>query len=532
MIPISIVSRIHNPVAGRALFPAALLLAWLCAGVAGVAGAASQRAADSMRFSEEWDEPLRLLRSLPVQEYGFVRSAFTFGEHCLLAIADRRTLHGADGLTVILRLMADPRAARSIPLLKVMHPELAALFGGGRISLEQYRNPEKEARLIELLRGNQEKWMRPIGELEERAGLLEDIEGHFAIIPRENVWLSPLEFQGTRRIEPAAAEILDAWNQLKAAIRADDAKAGEMTARRLVEAVHAAAEQRGIALPKLSLDVAYHRHNPFKKAALFYLLAAVLYGAAWVAGRPAVAWGGYGLLALGFAFHAVGLGMRWVLSGRAPLSNMFESFTFTVGGMVLLALIFERVTRLRLVGMGGAILGFIFMVLAFKAPIFDSKIRPLMPALHSSWLTYHVVTILLSYSAFALSFFIGVFYLLKDMAFGGDATRNRLMRRLPTLETLDGFNYRIIGVGFPLLTLGIVFGAVWAATAWGRPWGFDPKETWSAITWLIYAGYFHVRLLAGWKGRRAAWIALIGFAAVLFTYVGVNYLLPSLHSYA
>src|SRR5690606_622827 len=121
------------------------------------------------------------------------------------------------------------------------------------------------------------------------------------------------------------------------------------------------------------------------------------------------------------------------------------------------------------------------------------------PALQSSWLTYHVVTIMLSYSAFALSAFVGVAYLAKDYLFKGDGSRNVIAARLPKLESMDVFNYRIIGVGFPLLTLGIVFGAVWAATAWGRPWGFDPKETWSAITWLIYAIYLHVRYLAGWK---------------------------------
>jgi cytochrome c-type biogenesis protein CcsB len=114
---------------------------------------------------------------------------------------------------------------------------------------------------------------------------------------------------------------------------------------------------------------------------------------------------------------------------------------------------------------------------------------------------------------------------------GGDEGRSLLARRLPTLKAMDVFNFRIVGVGFPLLTIGIIFGAVWAATAWGRPWGFDPKETWSAITWLIYAIYLHVRYLAGWSGKRAAIVAVVGFLAVMFTYLGVNYLLPGLHSY-
>jgi cytochrome c-type biogenesis protein CcsB len=138
---------------------------------------------------------------------------------------------------------------------------------------------------------------------------------------------------------------------------------------------------------------------------------------------------------------------------------------------------------------------------------------------------------MLSYSAFALSFLISLTYLFKR-ATGGDGSGARWVQRLPSLDTLDSFNYQIVAIGFPLLTVGIFTGAVWAATAWGRPWAFDPKETWSAVTWLVYGIFLHTRLLAGWKGSRSAVLGVIGFAAVLFTYLGVNYLLPGLHSYA
>src|SRR5690606_28631124 len=123
-------------------------------------------------------------------------------------------------------------------------------------------------------------------------------------------------------------------------------------------------------------------------------------------GRRLMSVGGTVLLALGFAAQLAGTIARWLIAGRAPLSNMYESFTFAVGGMILFALIFEWIYRTRLAGLGGSIFGFIFMVIAHKAPIFYEDIRPLMPALQSSWLTYHVVTIMLSYSAFALSFFV------------------------------------------------------------------------------------------------------------------------------
>ncbi len=187
--------------------------------------------------------------------------------------------------------------------------------------------------------------------------------------------------------------------------------------------------------------------------------------------------------------------------------------------------------RTKIAGFGAGVLGFIFMVIAHKAPIFSTEIRPLMPALQSSWLTYHVATIMLSYSAFALSFFISLCYLAKDIL-GGDESSIGLVKKIPSLQDLDIYNYKVIAVGFPLLTIGIILGAVWAATAWSRPWGFDPKETWSAITWVVYAIYLHIRFMRGWKGRRAALLAILGFACVMFTYLGVNYLLPGLHSYA
>jgi cytochrome c-type biogenesis protein CcsB len=292
-----------------------------------------------------------------------------------------------------------------------------------------------------------------------------------------------------------------------------------------------AAASKDKRLPPLALELFYYSHQPFRNAAVFYLFSAMFFTAALLLARQSLAWVGLGLLGVGFIEHVLGLSIRWILAERGPFSNMYESFVFAIGGMIFVALILEGSRMVRLAGLGASILGFIFMVIAHKAPIFDSQIRPLVPALQSSWLTYHVVTIMLSYSAFALSFFVSVLYLVKDGILGGDSGTNLLARRLPSLHTLDVFNYRIIAIGFPLLTLGIVIGAIWAATAWGRPWGFDPKETWSAITWLIYAVYLHIRFMAGWGGRAFAVISIIGFAAVLFTYFGVNYLLPGLHSY-
>lgn len=174
------------------------------------------------------------------------------------------------------------------------------------------------------------------------------------------------------------------------------------------------------------------------------------------------------------------------------------------------------------------------------------------PALKSQWLTFHVITAILAYGAFAVAFGLGVMYLLKyrlapvnaDKAHNLDKANKEnkenkaseetagFISRFPPLDTLDELAYRVVGFAFPLLSLCIITGAIWANYAWGTYWSWDPKETWSLITWIIYAGYLHARLMYGWKGKRAAWMAVFGFAAVLFTFFGVNYFLPGLHSYA
>lgn len=494
---------------------------------------ASARAAEAldMSLSPEWTVATEPLRRLPVQDMGFVRTGYTLAGNYLSAIAGTRRAGGGDAFEVVINMLRQGEEARDIQLIKLSHPELVRLFGSPRISLNEWRDEAKRDAMIALYKSDQEKWQKALNEIEYRAGLIENFEDIFAIVPRTGEWMTPTVAATAPNLDSIDRKIIDEWGKFRAALRTDDATAGGAAARELAQAVEAAATRSGADNTKLDLDYFYHSHQPFRNSSVFYLFAALFYSAALLLARPALNWVGLGLLALGFAEQVVGVTVRWMLADRAPLSNMYESFTFAIGGMVLVALALEVTRSVKMAGLAASVLGFAFMVIAHKAPIFDSQIRPLMPALQSTWLTYHVVTIMLSYSAFALSFFVALVFLGKALLLGGDAGTNVVAKRLPDLNTLDVFNYRIIAIGFPLLTLGIVFGAVWAATAWGRPWGFDPKETWSAITWLIYAIYLHVRFLSGWSGQRSAWLAVLGFLAVLFTYLGVNYLLPGLHSY-
>ncbi len=204
---------------------------------------------------------------------------------------------------------------------------------------------------------------------------------------------------------------------------------------------------------------------------------------------------------------------------QAPLSNRYESLVFFSWSLPAVGLV---AFRKNLQGWLGAVVAMMAcLLLAYASFGADADIRPLMPALKSNWLLIHVMTAFLGYAAFAVAFGAALLYLVKD---------KHHQAKLPALPLLDRLMYRATMLGFLLLTLGILTGAVWAETAWGKYWSWDPKETWSLITWLIYASMLHARLLKGWQGRRIAWLALLGFLAVIFTYLGVNYL-PSLHAY-
>lgn len=231
------------------------------------------------------------------------------------------------------------------------------------------------------------------------------------------------------------------------------------------------------------------------------------------------------LLVAVWVVHTAAIGLRWVESyqmgiGHAPLSNLYESLVF-FGWTIALALILARLKfHADIVVLLGLPLVFVTMASTF---LLDHTIKPLIPALQSNWLVAHVLTCFLGYAGFAVSFVAALLLLLSRSS-------KSMAKYLPSAHLLDEIVYRSVLVGFPLLTVGIITGAAWADFAWGSYWSWDPKETWSLVTWLVYSAFLHARLARGWSGTRAAFLSVCGFAAVLFTYFGVNYL-PGLHSY-
>ncbi|MBS1127086.1 MAG: ResC/HemX-like cytochrome c [Nitrospirae bacterium] len=233
------------------------------------------------------------------------------------------------------------------------------------------------------------------------------------------------------------------------------------------------------------------------------------------------------LVAIGFALHTGNIVARYVLSGHIPIANLHEASSFFSWCIVLLFFYLEYRYKLGL--LGSFIMPVVF-ILMLSSSMLPRKIEPLSPVLQSYWLGIHTVLAFIGDAAFAMAFGIGLMYLIqehyvKSKHIGG------LFRKLPSLQTLDEINYRLITIGFPFLTLAIITGALWAESAWGSYWRWDPKEVWSLITWFIYASVLHVRLTVGWRGKRAAILSIIGFCAVLFTFFGVNLLLKGLHRF-
>lgn len=222
------------------------------------------------------------------------------------------------------------------------------------------------------------------------------------------------------------------------------------------------------------------------------------------------------------------LANRAYLGGRMPVSNMYESITFAMGAFAIVSLVFEAIYRRGWIGVGASFAGWFLMMMANSMSLQARKVEPLVAVLNSVWLNFHVTSLLISYSCFLLAFVASVLFLIKD------ATGNR-PGMLPRAETFEYLTYRAVQIGWPLLTLGIFLGAVWANTAWGSFWSWDPKETWALITWLTYTVYLHLRINLGWNGHKSVIASMFGFIMVIVTYFGVSYL-PGLaggmHSYA
>ncbi|GAB4344398.1 MAG: c-type cytochrome biogenesis protein CcsB [Candidatus Abyssubacteria bacterium] len=236
-------------------------------------------------------------------------------------------------------------------------------------------------------------------------------------------------------------------------------------------------------------------------------------------------------LLVGLVVITAAILIRWQQAGRPPFSNMYESLILFAWAIALIYLTLELIYKIRIAGVLAAILA---VTAIAAASFFDSTIEPLMPALQSDWLFYHVLTCFIGYAAFAISAAASIVYLILKAKGKVPAQKSEASELVRALES---FNYESVRFGFLFLLVGIITGAVWANESWGTYWSWDPKETWSLITWIIYAIMIHFKYVSGRFGIRDintfnAVCSLVGFLAVIFTYFGVNFVLTGLHSYA
>jgi cytochrome c-type biogenesis protein CcsB len=237
----------------------------------------------------------------------------------------------------------------------------------------------------------------------------------------------------------------------------------------------------------------------------------------------------------GVTAHAVAVIARGFAVDRAPWGNMYEFVTaltcfaaiFFIGVMV----------RYRAWALGVFVMGAVVIALGLAETVIFTPVGDLVPALQSYWLSIHVTAMTVATGVFFVSGALGIVYLMVDrynrrVAAGRAAPGNGIVRRLPSLDQLDRLAYRTVVFGFPIWTFGVIAGAIWADQAWGRYWGWDPVETWAFITWVIYASFLHARATAGWRGRRAHYVQLLGFVSLTFNMLVVQVFVTGLHSYA
>ena len=245
---------------------------------------------------------------------------------------------------------------------------------------------------------------------------------------------------------------------------------------------------------------------------------------------------GIALMILGTALHTAGVVLRGIAASRVPWANMYE---FSITGALFVVFIFLVALTIKDVRLIATFVsGFVLLILGAATSVFYVEVKSLMPALQSYWLVIHVVVAVLATAFFNIAAGLSIAYLLKSAGWleksKSKAVQSvkRILQLFPSLESLERLAYRFNIIGFILWSFTLIAGAIWAERAWHRYWGWDTKEVWTFIIWVIYAGYLHANATRGWTGKRSAWLSLIGFAAILFNFTVVNLFFKGLHVYS
>jgi cytochrome c-type biogenesis protein CcsB len=334
-------------------------------------------------------------------------------------------------------------------------------------------------------------------------------------------WSSIIAPEGYGEEQVAATKA--AWNAVLTAFRNNDPAAFDTAAVQLKAQMASLNPEMELSPAMMEKEVKFYHSRPFLKSWIYYLVAFFAFLLAFQFRNKVTISIGCIAFALGYFYNSYGFITRSIIAGHPSVSNMYESVIFVSFGLITIALVFELIYRQLWFVTAGSFFGVILIVMADLMP-FDSNIDPLVPVLKSNyWLIVHVMTITLSYSAFALA--LGLAHIVLIMYFFRS-------KKEATIDTLSLFLYRVLQVGIVLLAAGTILGGVWAAESWGRFWGWDPKETWSLISLLGYLAILHARYTNWLKNIGTAVCAVLGFWLILMTWYGVNFILGTgLHSY-
>lgn len=511
------------------------------------------------------NESTKELGYLPVQDAGRVKPYESFARETLQLVYGSESFQGRPAVEVVTTWMLVPQHWDDQKIIQVNHRGLKEALklnpDEKYFSANELLSSERLSLVMQELAGQREgkaklnPYFQAVQRLEGQIGVYQAIRGgempHVAppkqgsaaanlegvagmpLAPKkpQNQWLAIRDLDG--ELQQKFMAMTKAFIQslpLDGKSSAEASAGGVGSLKLAVDEFKTAAKAQNPELypseKTISAEVHYKNFHPFKIAWILYLVAALCMGVAWQTGRKLIYRLGWVIMVAAFLVHSYGFGLRMYLTGRPPVSNMYESVVWVSWGALLFAMIFEAIYRRRMVAVAGNIVGVICLVVADMAPtILDPSLQPLEPVLRSNlWLTVHVLTITISYSAFFLAWMlsnIGLFFILR-----GESVNSDRMREL--VQSV----YRTLQVGIVLLAAGIILGGVWADYSWGRFWGWDPKETWALIALLGYLAMLHGRLV-GWIRNFGMMVAsIVAFNLVIMAWYGVNYVLGAgLHSY-
>ena len=483
-------------------------------------------------------DPLEALRSLAVQDGGRFKPFEVYARESLSYVTGRARNSKEDAVLVVLKWLRDPDGTKAEALLDVGHQGLREALGlpvpadetNTKMSLTDLSKNDTFWNVLRAAAGK-EQAKEPLSPAERKAGELhtafsrlgEIVGGHaprIVAIPvgEEGSWQSVPQVTSLHT-DGKYDHLALAYRGMLESLNTEDVgiKVGTF-----VETCRKIGAEHQPPLDVLEKEVHYYQFGPFGWAMYCYMGGALLLLVLWPVKARIISIGGGVILAAGCGLHAYGMVLRSLISGRAPVTNMYESVLWTSFCIVAFALLLAVIYRSRFYALMGGVVAWLALALAGYTSL-DTRIEPLMPVLRSNfWLTVHVLTIVASYGAFALAAGIGHV----GVVMGAFAPKRKAV-----LNAMTMYMYRALQIGVLLLTAGTILGGVWAAYSWGRFWGWDPKEVGALIALLTYLGILHCRYAGWWTDFGLSAGSVLGFQTVLLAWYGVNLIGKGLHSY-